>query len=132
MVRTALLAAVSAALLATPSVQAADILGACAEDIAARCSEVEPGHGRVMACLYAYEDKVSDSCDMAMADTADVIDLMFDRLNRLKTQCGADIRALCQGVEAGQGRILSCLVEQQASLSQSCSGLVGDVELPSE
>ncbi|MEO0994247.1 MAG: cysteine rich repeat-containing protein [Pseudomonadota bacterium] len=132
MTRTLALSLLAAALLTSPTVQAADILEACSADIAQRCTDVEPGHGRIMACLYAHEDKVTDSCDAAMADTADFIDLMFDRLHTIKTQCGDDIRTYCQSVEIGHGRILSCLAKQQSSLSESCGALVSGMNLPSE
>ena len=40
---------------------------ACAADIARHCGDVTPGEGRVLACLQAYRDRVSEPCDKALA-----------------------------------------------------------------
>lgn len=124
-----LAAAGSAILIAQPAV-GADILGACEADIATHCAEVEPGHGRIASCLYAYEDKLSEPCDAAMSDTADVIDLFFDRLRYVKQECGEDIRTHCGEVELGQGRLFSCLAEKRSMISAGCGELVDGMELP--
>jgi hypothetical protein len=43
----------------------------------------------------------------------------------MRSACGADVRALCSGVEPGGGRIIECLVSQSASLSPACQGVLG-------
>jgi hypothetical protein len=43
----------------------------------------------------------------------------------MRSACGADVRTLCAGVPAGGGRIISCLVEQSASLSAACRDVLG-------
>lgn len=126
-----ILAAAVAAFAALPA-GAADILGDCAEDIQTYCSAVEPGHGRVAACLYAHEDKVSESCDLALGETADIIDMMFERLRAVKTACGEDIRSQCGEVELGEGRIFACLIEKKAEISADCGELVGKIQLPQD
>ncbi len=42
---------------------------ACAEDVKAQCSDVEPGEGRLLACLDSKRDAISPACTKAMADT---------------------------------------------------------------
>ncbi len=42
---------------------------ACAEDIKAQCSDVQPGEGRLLACLDSKRDAISPACTKAMADT---------------------------------------------------------------
>lgn len=37
-----------------------------------------------------------------------------------KAACAADVRRVCQGVEPGDGRILSCLQERAQDLSEGC------------
>jgi hypothetical protein len=45
-------------------VRAAELAtAACDADIRAFCSDVTPGDGRILACLQAYRDRVSASCD---------------------------------------------------------------------
>jgi hypothetical protein len=43
----------------------------------------------------------------------------------MRSACGADVRTLCAGVPPGGGRIISCLVEQSASLSPACREVLG-------
>jgi hypothetical protein len=43
----------------------------------------------------------------------------------VRSACGPDVRALCQGVVAGGGRIVRCLAAQAASLSPACRGVLG-------
>ncbi|HTD10981.1 MAG TPA: cysteine rich repeat-containing protein [Steroidobacteraceae bacterium] len=40
---------------------------ACATDIQALCPGVQPGGGRILACLKEHQDKVSDGCKQAVA-----------------------------------------------------------------
>ena len=123
-------ALLTAVLCLSGSGSAQAIFASCEKDIAKFCQEVTPGHGRLSACLYAHEDQVSLSCDAAIAETADLIDVLFEQLRFAKQQCGADIAKLCSEVDIGQGRIFSCLYEQKPALSAPCSELVNNVQLP--
>jgi len=38
--------------------------------------------------------------------------------------CGADAKTNCAGVKPGQGRILACLKQHEATLSADCKKLV--------
>ena len=118
------------ATLAAPA-SASDILGACKNEIENRCADVTLGNGRLMSCLYAYEDQLDAECGTAMADAADILDLLFDRLRFVKQQCGEDIRQHCDGVQIGEGRIYSCLSEQSA-VSEGCKTAMSSVRMPSD
>ena len=109
---------------------AQSIFASCEKDLEEFCPAVTPGHGRLSACLYAHEDQVSPSCDAAIAETADLIDILFEQLRYAKQQCGADVAKLCGDVEIGQGRLFSCLHEQKADLSAACLGVIENVQLP--
>ena len=51
----------------TPSQQAvADARTACETDIQKLCTGVQPGGGRIFACLKQHKDQVSDSCKQAV------------------------------------------------------------------
>jgi hypothetical protein len=51
----------------TPSQQAnSEARAACAPDIQALCAGVQPGGGRILACLKEHKDKVSDGCRKAL------------------------------------------------------------------
>jgi hypothetical protein len=43
----------------------------------------------------------------------------------VRSACGADVRALCAGVDPGGGRIIECLATQSASLSPDCRSVLG-------
>ena len=90
------------------------------------------GSGRLTACIYAHEDKLSDSCDAAVAETADVINVLFNRLRNVRLQCAGDVAKLCDEVAIGEGRIFACLHENKASLSDGCGEVIDHVELPKE
>lgn len=121
----------TAALMATPA-PAADIIKACAPDIAEYCSAVEPGYGRMISCLYAHELVVSEGCDAAMGDAADILDTMFASLRTIYEECSGDIQTLCGDVPAGEGRIFSCLINNRDALSDSCTGIVSTVRMPGQ
>jgi hypothetical protein len=125
------MAALALTVSASPA-PARSIFEACEGDIQAYCDMVTPGNGRLMACLYAHEDKVSDSCDVAIDETADIIDIVFERLRYVSQQCGEDIRTYCADVAVGEARVLSCLHGKKASLSSSCAEVIDRIQLPSD
>jgi hypothetical protein len=50
-----------------PSLQAvADARAACETDIQKLCPGVQPGGGRILACLKQHKDQVSDACKQAV------------------------------------------------------------------
>lgn len=54
---------------APPPVQPtlAELHAACDSDIQKLCSGVQPGGGRILACLKQHKDEVSDTCKQAVA-----------------------------------------------------------------
>ena len=102
------------------------LLLSCEAEINKSCSDVNPGNGRLIACLYAREDQVSDSCGDAIDDVADLLDAMFADIQRSYSICAKDIEKLCAGERFGQGRILTCLNEQHAEVSPACQAVVFD------
>lgn len=122
----------AAAFLAVVPAQGQSMLEACKADIASFCPNVEPGHGHIASCLYAHEDKISDACDAATGDLADILDLLFNRLTELQAACGADMMSHCSDVEIGGGRIYSCLRENAAKTSAECTAQLDKIELPRE
>ena len=45
---------------------AGEVVEGCKTELATHCKGVTPGEGRLLACLYAYEDKLSSRCDYAL------------------------------------------------------------------
>lgn len=135
-VGTARVAAASLAVVLATAVpgpaRAQSLFEACDADITARCADVQPGNGRLAACLYAHEDKLSDGCDAAIAEVADMLDQVFEVYRYAKQECRADIETLCAGVAKGGGRIMSCLKENAGKLSAECGGVLSRVAAPKE
>ena len=60
-----LLAAASSTLIGVQAL-AEDDLQHCASELQTHCAAVTPGEGRLLACLYAYGDKLSAQCELAL------------------------------------------------------------------
>ena len=102
----------------------------CSSEIKSHCSAVLPGDGRLYACLYANEEKLSDACDEATMDVLDQLDLFFELVRYAKQECAMDIEKHCTGVEMGGGKILSCLKSHSADLRNDCTEVINKFNLP--
>ena len=105
------------------------VANGCKTEIATYCKDVKPGEGRILACLYAYEDKLSGKCEYALYDAAARLERAVAALTYVAKECEADIVANCSGVKAGEGRVLQCLEKNEAKVSQRCKGAIKDVGL---
>ena len=115
--------------LGTASAQdiVANVQKGCATEIEQYCKGVTLGEGRLAACFYAYEDKLSNQCQYAIYEAASALEAAAVVLDYFVQQCGSDIVELCKDVEAGEGRILACLTSQSTALSASCSKAITNV-----
>ncbi len=107
------------------SAKAEDILEqvktGCKSELETYCSKVTPGEGRVLACLYAYGDKLSGKCEFALYDAAAQLDRAVAALNYAATECNTDIEKFCSDIQPGEGRIAKCLTNHREKLSGRCS-----------
>jgi hypothetical protein len=99
---------------------AQSIFDACAKDLETYCAAVTPGEGRIVACIYAHEDKVSAECDEATENAATLLDWFLETVRYVYDRCAEDIQNLCAGTEFREGRIISCLIENHPKLSDTC------------
>jgi len=98
-------------LLAAPVALAEPTPGkACKADLAKVCPGVEPGQGRILACLQGKTDQLSQACK----------DDVSKKFNALYKACRPDATKLCPGVEMGGGKLLQCLGDNEKTLSSSC------------
>ena len=114
--------AVACGLFATAGVQhssAQPFHEICRADIRHFCDTVTAGDGRIMACLYAHEDKISHKCDERTRDISNIIDSTFGLIASVRSSCSPDIEKFCGDI--GHGSILSCLNENAAKLTKPCA-----------
>jgi hypothetical protein len=104
-----------------------DVQKGCAVEIEKYCSQVSLGEGRLLACFFAHEDKLSGQCQYALYTAAAQLEHAVSALNYVAGQCEDDITAHCAGVQLGEGRILSCLNTKADSVSAECKAAVADV-----
>ena len=104
-------------------------IDACTPEIKAYCSQVTPGDGRLLACFYAHEDKLSGACGWALYEGAARLEQFATDIAHLANQCWDDLIEHCGEVEMGEGRVASCLLEHKAEVSEGCSQAIKDVEL---
>ena len=101
----------------------------CGEEIKTYCSTVTPGKGRIMLCLAAHEDKISDECKWAMYDVHVRLTKAVQMTQNLGEQCAIDIERHCAGIPPGEGRILLCLYDTDETLTADCDKALVDAEL---
>jgi len=105
------------------------VVTGCKAELEKYCSNVTPGEGRVLACLYAYEDKLSGRCEYALYDAAAQLERAVAALSYVVNECSSDLKQYCAGVAAGEGRLLQCLQKNDAQVSQRCKQARKDVGL---
>jgi hypothetical protein len=93
---------------------------ACGEDVKKFCSTVTPGEGRLLFCMQAHEDKISEGCTSALDDATLQAEMVADNMREAVNACRGDIDKLCAQTQPGQGRIAACLAANKTSASKSC------------
>jgi hypothetical protein len=130
-IRTTIFFTVFMLLGTSGSVLAQDIVSTvttgCETEIQNYCSQVTTGEGRLLACFYAHEDKLSGQCQYALYNASAQLEHAVSALNYIAGQCQNDIESNCAGVQAGEGRILECLEANAESVSAACKQAIKDV-----
>ena len=105
------------------------VANGCKTEIETYCSQVTPGEGRILACLYAHEDKLSAKCEYALYDAAAQLERAVAALSYLANECGPDLEKYCASIGPGKGRLLNCLKKHDKQVSKRCNQAVKDVGL---
>jgi hypothetical protein len=123
----------SVLLVATPAKALEDVINnaaeACEQELTTYCKDVTPGGGRILACMFAHEDKLSGRCEYALYDAAAQLERAIAALTYVANECNDDIDAQCAAVEAGEGRILTCLKQNEDKVSKRCQQAMKDIDL---
>ncbi len=101
----------------------------CKTELQTYCKNVTPGEGRVLACLYAYGDKLSGRCEYALYDASVQLERVVNALSYVANECRDDLKTYCSAVKPGEGRLLDCMEKNKTKLSGRCTQAVKDVGL---
>lgn len=105
------------------------VANGCKIEIEKYCSQVTPGQGRILACLYAHEDKLSAKCEFALYDAAAQLERAVAALSYVANECNDDLDKYCESIEPGKGRLLECLDKHDKQVSKRCKQAIKDVGL---
>ena len=105
------------------------VIKACHSEINTYCSQVTPGEGRMLACFYAHEDKLTVQCINALYDGMATLERAVETISYVASQCRQDIDTLCGATVPGEGRIAVCLLDNKAGLSSHCRSAIDEVGL---
>jgi len=105
------------------------VVNGCKQELTTYCKDVTPGEGRVLACLYAHNDKLSGKCEYALYDAAAQLERAVAALSYAINECRDDLEKLCSEVPAGQGRLLNCLEKNDSQVSGRCKQALKDTGL---
>jgi hypothetical protein len=98
----------------------------CQQELVTFCKDVTPGEGRIIACLYAFQDKLSPRCEYALYDSVSQLDRTLTNLSYVVGECRDDLKKSCADVKPGEGRLLDCLNKNEAKVSGRCNSALKD------
>jgi hypothetical protein len=81
----------------------------CAADVKAQCGGVQPGAGRIRACIDSHLKDLTPTCQTILVRAA-----------AIGKACRGDVRKICAGIKPGGGRIEACIQSHLTELSASC------------
>ena len=99
----------------------------CQLELTTFCKDVTPGEGRILACLYAFQDKVTPRCEYALYDSIAQLDRTLTNLSYAVGECREDLKSFCSEIKPGEGRLLDCLKRNEAKVSKRCNNALEDV-----
>jgi cysteine rich repeat protein len=89
--------------------QQAAVRQACRSQIEQYCAGIEPGEGRVRACVTDHFGDFSQPCKQALLSSVAVV-----------KACKSDVQRTCAGVPPGGGRIQACMKDHFTEYSEPC------------
>ncbi|MFW2367838.1 MAG: cysteine rich repeat-containing protein, partial [Desulforhopalus sp.] len=104
-----------------------DFAKGCEEELSSYCKDVTPGEGRILACLYAFEDKLSSRCEHALYDSMAKLSRTLTNFSYATGECAEDMVSLCSETVVGEGRVLDCLKQSKDKVSKQCFNALVEV-----
>ena len=96
-------------------------INSCNADAAIFCPGLPLNSQKSFMCLMAYEDNLSIACELGIVEAAMALEMGMIAIDYSIKACEADADKYCLDVEAGEGRIVSCLRENEARLTKECT-----------
>jgi len=93
----------------------------CNADAAILCPGLPLNSQKSFMCLMAYEDNLSLACQLGIVEAAMALEMGMMAIDYSIKACEADADKYCMDVEAGEGRIVSCLRKNEAKLNEKCT-----------
>ena len=100
-------------LSATSGMAQSAAMKACAGDVKSLCAGVQPGDGRMKACIRSHFSDVSAPCQAVLVKAAAV-----------SKACSADVKKVSADVKPGDGRIEACMKSHLSEVSDACKDAV--------
>ena len=104
------------------------VLKGCKKELVSYCSTVTPGRGRIAACLFAHNDKLSEQCEGMLEIGMNQLSIILSTVNYVVEQCYRDIDKHCEGVVIGGGRLHKCLSNNRDKLEKNCHAVFTQAE----
>jgi hypothetical protein len=82
---------------------------ACGADFNQVCAGIQPGDGRISACVREHFTQLSAACRNALISSVTIT-----------KACRADYQLKCAGIEPGGGRSQGCMKDHFAELDERC------------
>jgi hypothetical protein len=100
-------------LSATSGMAQSAAMKACAGDVKSLCAGIQPGDGRVKACIKSHFSDVSAPCQAVLV-----------KATAISKACSADVKKVCVDVKPGGGRIEACMKSHLSEVSDPCKDAV--------
>jgi len=92
----------------------------CEADENLLCPGLQSNSRKSFMCLMAYEDHLSNSCALGIVEAAMTLEAGMMAIDHSIKACEADADTFCLDVQPGDGRIVQCLVKNEANLAEQC------------
>jgi Cysteine rich repeat len=113
MLKKILAVSVITLLWATSVMAQSAAMKACAGDVKSLCAGIQPGDGRIKACIKSHFSDVSAPCQAGLVKAA-----------AISKACTADVKKICADVKPGGGRIEACMKSHLSEVSDACKEAV--------
>jgi len=110
---------------------------ACKEEAQKLCPNLKPGP-ELQACMQQNKDKVSETCQKLIRERQQARGggqgrqggQGSDKRQAAMAACKEDLEKNCKDIQPGGGRIIKCLKEKEASLSEGCKAFLKEARGP--